>query len=89
MGGAWATCVCARATACRAPGKLPFLRCPSFFELSTFPLRFFSSMISTTSITIEPSAKSSRLPGLTLWQSLAYEQPIFVSVSVLYPSKLV
>ena len=68
---------------------LPFLRCPSFLLLSTLPFRFFSSMISFTSITTEPSANSSRLPGLTLWHSFAYEQPIFVSVSFLYPSNVV
>lgn len=71
------------------PGKLPFLRCPSFFELSTLPFRFLSSMISVTSITIDPSANSSRFPGFTLWHSFAYEQPIFVSVSFLYPSNVV
>ena len=62
------------------------MRSPSFLLLRTFPLRFLSSRISVTSITSEPSANSILFPGFKLSHSLAYEHPIFVSVSFLYPS---
>ena len=71
------------------PGRLPFLRSPSFLSFMTTPLRWRSSRISVTLITTEPSAKRSLFPGCTDWHSLAYEHPILVSSSVLYPSKVV
>ena len=53
------------------PGRLQFLRSPSFLELSTVPLRTVSLSMWLTRIEIEPSAMRILLPGLTLWHSLA------------------
>ena len=71
------------------PGRLPFLRSPRVLSFITRPFKLRSSRISTTSMHRLPSAKSSLFPGWTDWHSLAYEHPIFVSSSVLYPSNVV
>mmetsp|Transcript_24189 Transcript_24189/g.67260 ORF Transcript_24189/g.67260 Transcript_24189/m.67260 type:complete len:281 (-) Transcript_24189:592-1434(-) len=60
------------------PGRLAFLHCPSFLLLSTRPRSSVPLTTSTTSMDREPSASRILLPGPTVWQSLAYDRPMWV-----------
>ena len=71
------------------PGRLQFLRSPSFFAFNTLPFSSVSDRICTTSIEMVPSASRMRLPGAMLLHRPEYDRPMRVSCAVLYPSNLV